>query len=63
MIQLNIFELNKIKTICESAGTEYFTLEQSVGSGIGRILTLIYDTEIADFPATVRVEVTSVESW
>jgi hypothetical protein len=63
MIQLNIFELNKIKTICESAGTEYFTLEQSVGSGIGRILTLIYDTEIADFPATVRVEVTGVESW
>ena len=63
MIQLNIFELNKIKTICESAGTEYFTLEQSTGSGIGRILTLIYNTEIADFPATVRVEVTGVENW
>ena len=63
MIQLSVFELDKIKQICESAGTEYFTLEQSVGSGIGRILTLIYDTEIADFPATVRVEVTSVVSW
>jgi len=29
MIQLNIFELNKIKTICEAVGTEYFTLEQT----------------------------------
>ena len=63
MIRLSVFELDKIKTICESAGTEYFTLEQSVGSGIGSILTLSYDTEIADFPATVRVEVTGVESW
>jgi hypothetical protein len=63
MVQLNVFELDKIKQICESAGTEYFTLEQSTGSGIGSILTLIYDTEIADFPATVRVEVTGVKNW
>ena len=63
MVRLNVFELDQIKKICESAGTEYFTLEQSVGSGIGSILTLTYDTEIADFPATVKVEVTSVEKW
>jgi hypothetical protein len=63
MIKLSVFELDQIKTICESAGTEYFTLEQSVGSGIGRILTLSYDTEIADFPATVKVEVSGVENW
>ena len=63
MIHLSIFELNRIKTICESAGTEYFTLEQSVGSGIGRILTLTYETEIADHPATVSVEVSGVENW
>ena len=63
MIRLSVFELDKIKTICESAGTEYFTLEQSVGTGIGSILTLSYDTEIADFPATVKVEVTGVEDW
>jgi hypothetical protein len=63
MVQLNVFELDKIKQICESAGTEYFTLEQTSSSGIGRVLTMIYDTEIADFPATVRVEVTGVESW
>jgi hypothetical protein len=63
MIRLSVFELDKIKTICESASTEYFTLEQSVGSGIGTILTLTYETEIADFPATVSVEVTGVEDW
>ena len=63
MIDLNIFELNKIKTICEAVGTEYFTLEQDKGSGIGRILTLTYNTEIADYPASVRIEVSGVETW
>ena len=63
MVQLNIFELNKIKTICEAVGTEYFTLEQTNSSGIGSILTLIYDTEIADYPASVRIEVSGVETW
>jgi hypothetical protein len=63
MIQLNIFELNKIKEICESVGTEYFTLEQVEDSGIGNILTLTYQTEIADYPAKVTIEVSGVESW
>jgi hypothetical protein len=63
MIRLTVFELDQIKTICESSGIEYFTLEQSVSSGIGSILTLSYDTEIADFPATVKVEVSGVEKW
>jgi len=63
MIRLNIFELDKIKTICETVGTEYFTLEQDVNSGIGSILTLAYETEIADYPASVRIEVSGVENW
>ena len=63
MIHLNVFELNKIKNICESAGTEYFTLEQTNNSGIGRVLTLTYETEIADYPAKVTVEVSGVENW
>ena len=63
MIQLNIFELNKIKTICEAVDTEYFTLAQDKSSGIGSVLTLIYDTEIADYPATVKIEVSGVEKW
>jgi hypothetical protein len=63
MIRLNIFELDKIKTICETVGTEYFTLEQDVNSGIGSILILTYETEIADYPASVRIEVSGVENW
>jgi hypothetical protein len=63
MVRLNVFELNKIKTICEAVGTEYFILEQDVKSGIGSILTLTYETEIADYPATVKIEVSGVENW
>jgi len=60
---MNIFELNKIKKICEEAGTEYFTLEQTTSSGIGSILTLTYDTEVAGYPAKMTVQVSGVENW
>jgi hypothetical protein len=55
--------LEKVKKICEEAGTEYFTLEEETKSGIGSILYVCYDTIVADYPATVRVEVRGVESW
>lgn len=63
MINLNVFELNKIKKICEAVGTEYFTLEQTNTSGIGKILTFTYETEIAEYPARVSIEVSGVENW
>jgi hypothetical protein len=63
MIHLNVFELNKIKQICEEVGTEYFTLEQTTESGIGSILTLTYETEVAGYPAKMNIEVRGVESW
>jgi hypothetical protein len=63
MINLNVFELEKIKKICEEAGTEYFALEEENKSGIGSILTVSYDTMVADYPAVVRVEVRGVETW
>lgn len=63
MIHLNIFELDKIKQICQEVGTEYFTLEQSKDSGIGTVLTLTYATEVAGNPAKISIEVTGVESW
>ena len=63
MIRLNVFELDKIKTICEEVGTEYFELEQTNDSGIGSILTLTYDTEIAGRPAKISIEVSGVENW
>jgi hypothetical protein len=63
MIHLNVFELDKIKKICETTGVEYFVLEKTNNSGIGSILTLTYETEVADYPAKVSVEVTGVENW
>jgi hypothetical protein len=63
MIHLNVFELDKIKKICEEVGTEYFTLEQNNKSGIGSILTLTYDTEVAGYTAKMTIEVSGVESW
>ena len=63
MIRLSVAELEKIRTICATVGTDYFTLAQTSESGIGSILTLTYDTEIADLPAKVTVEVTGVENW
>ena len=63
MITFSIFDLNKIKTICENVGTEYFTLEQTNTSGVGSVLTLTYETAIADYPVTVSIEVSGVENW
>ena len=63
MIHLNLHDLEKVKKICEEAGTEYFILEEENTSGIGSILTLTYDTEVAGYPAKMSVEVTGVESW
>ena len=63
MIRLNVFELDKIKKICEEVGTEYFELEQTNDSGIGSILTLTYDTEVAGYSAKISIEVTGVENW
>ena len=63
MINLYLFELDKIKKICQEVGIEYFSLEEESKSGIGSIVMLTYHTMIADYPATVRVEVRGVESW
>ena len=63
MIKMSLYDLNRIKKICEEVGAEYFELSQPAGSGIGSILTLSYDTEFADCPAKVVVEITSMEKW
>ena len=63
MITLSVFDLNKMKTICEEVGTEYFAIDQTSGSGIGNILTMSYDTEIADYPAKVTIVVSGAENW
>lgn len=63
MIRLNVFELDKIKKICKEVGTEYFTLETTNGSGIGNLLTLTYDTEIAEYPAKITIVVSGENNW
>ena len=63
MISLSLSELTKIQEVCGETGVEYFTLSSSKESGIGRVLTMSYDTEIADYPAKIHVEISGVESW
>jgi hypothetical protein len=61
MLSLN--ELNTIKKIAEEVGTEYFTLSQSNESGIGNILTMTYDTFVAEYAAKITIEIAGVEDW
>jgi hypothetical protein len=63
MIRLSLSDLNKIRTVCEEANVEYFTLNQDCSSGIGSIFTLSYKSFVANYPATVCVELDSVEDW
>jgi len=60
---LSLNELNTIKKIAEDVGTEYFTLSQSNESGIGKILTMTYDTFVAEYAAKITIEVAGVEDW
>jgi hypothetical protein len=63
MITLTIKEIQKITEICEEAKVESFTLDQESGSGIGSILTMSFDTFVADFPAKVIVELRGIKDW
>jgi hypothetical protein len=63
MIRLNSSELDKIRQICESVGIDHFELEQDSSSGIGSVLTLTYESQIADYPARISIEVSGVKNW
>jgi hypothetical protein len=63
MIKLSIDDLKKIKDIVNELGIEEFTLKQEGKNGIGTILTLSCGTLVADYPATIVVEVNGVEAW
>jgi len=58
-----VYNLNRIKTICEDVGTNYFTLTQTADCGIGSILTMTYHTEVAGYDAEVSIVVSGVEDW
>jgi hypothetical protein len=63
MINLTIDDIDKIRKICGDLDINYFTLEQDATSGIGSVLTLTYASEIKNYPASIRIEVTGVENW
>jgi hypothetical protein len=63
MIKLTVDDLKKIKDIVNELGIEEFTLKQEGKNGIGTILTLSCGTFVADYPATIVVEVNGVKDW
>jgi hypothetical protein len=63
MIRLTVDNLKKIKDIVAELGIEEFTLKQEGVSGIGTILTLSYDTFVADHKATMTVVINGVKDW
>ena len=63
MIYLNLSDLNKIKEIVEEMNLVSFTLSQENESGIGNILSMSYDTFVADYPAKMTIEISGVENW
>jgi hypothetical protein len=62
-MKLTVYNLNKLKTICEDVGTDYFTLTQTADCGIGSTLTMTYHTEVAGYEAEVSIVVSGVEDW
>jgi hypothetical protein len=63
MIRLSIDDLKKIKDIVNELEVEQFTLKQEGRNGIGNVLTLECETFVADYSATIVVEVNGVKDW
>jgi hypothetical protein len=59
---MNVYELDKIKKVCEAVDIEDFVLKQT-STGIGRILTMTYETTIQEYDARVSIEISGIESW
>jgi hypothetical protein len=63
MINLSIEDIDKIRMICGDLDIDHFTLEQDCGSGIGNVLTLTYNTELKNYAAVIKIEISGVENW
>ena len=59
---MNLYDLLKIKKICEEVEVEHFILQQT-STGIGRILNMTYETIVAEYAARVSIEISGTESW
>lgn len=57
-------EVEKILMVMEEfPDARKYKLEDDNSSGIGSILTLTMDMEVAGRPAKVRVDISGVENW
>jgi hypothetical protein len=55
--------LDTLTQICDELDIDQFIVKQDGTNGIGSVLTLSYDTFVADYKATMKVEVNGVKDW
>ena len=63
MIRLSVKDLDTMKKICDELGIDQFIVKQDGTNGIGTVLTLSYDTFVADHKATMTVVINGVKDW
>jgi hypothetical protein len=63
MIRLSVKDLDTMKKICDELDIEQFIVKQDGTNGIGSVLTLSYDTFVADHKATMTVIINGVKDW
>ena len=52
-----------MKKICDELDIDQFIVKQDGTNGIGTVLTLSYDTFVADHKATMTVVINGVKDW
>lgn len=63
-IILNRNDLSKIQNFLEKfPDTDFFSLIQESGSGIGSVLTMSFDYSVDDIKGTFTTEINGVEDW
>ena len=63
MTRVTVQDLERIQQICQEAEVESFELESDSRSGIGTVLTMTYDSRVANRAARVSVEISGVQDW
>ena len=63
-ITLHKDDLAKIQQLLEKfPDTDFFSLVQESGSGIGSVLTMSFDYSVDDIKGTFTTEINGVEDW
>jgi hypothetical protein len=63
-IILNRNDISKIQKLLEKfPDTDFFSLTQESGSGIGSVLTMSFDYSVDDIRGTFTTEINGVEDW